>query len=95
MIQSGNLRLTSYLLHHDASVLLTNDDGLDCIATAQKVFLELQQNQQQRQQHTSQIDGRATAAEWNDFIHELQRREGVEKARIEARDRARNQANDE
>jgi hypothetical protein len=65
---------------------MTNDAGLDCIATAQKVFLELQQ---------SQSDGGAAIAEWNDFMHELRRREGVEKAKMEARDRARSQANDE
>ncbi|KAL7442332.1 hypothetical protein ACHAXH_006663, partial [Discostella pseudostelligera] len=86
LIQSGNLRLATNLLHHDASVLLTNDAGLDCIATAQKVFLELQQKQQWNP---------SQSAEWNDFIQELRRREGVEKARREARDRARSQANDE
>ena len=36
-----------------------------------------------------------TTEEWNDFIQELKRRETVEKARLEARDRARSQANDE
>ena len=82
--------MASHLLHHDASVLLTNDAGLDCIATAHKVFLELQQEQQLQHQN-----GGATMAEWNDFIHELRRREGVEKAKMEARDRARSQANDE
>jgi hypothetical protein len=33
--------------------------------------------------------------EWSYFIEELKRKEGLEKARSEARDRARTQANDE
>ncbi len=72
---------------------MTNDAGLDCIAAAQKMFLEFQQKQQL--QHQAQLDGGTMMAEWNDFIHELRRREGVEKAKMEARNRARSQANDE
>lgn len=34
-------------------------------------------------------------AEWNEFIQELKRREMIEKERMEERDRARSQANDE
>ena len=86
LIQSGNISLATHLLNHDASVTLTNDAGMDCIATAEQAF-SLQQHRL-RQSATS-------LREWNDFIHELKRRESVEKARAEARDRARNQANEE
>ena len=37
----------------------------------------------------------ANLAEWRDFIEELKRRETLEKARMEARERARTQANEE
>ena len=87
MIQSGNIHLATHLLNHDANVTLTNDAGMDCIATAEGTFSEQRNNMQ----HGNNV----TISEWNDFIQELKRREASEKARMEARDRARSQANDE
>ena len=80
-----------HLLNHDANVTLTNDLGMDCIATADIVSHELQQ----RRQRSRNKDDMATILEWQDFIEELKRRENLEKARMEARDRARSQANEE
>lgn len=94
MIQSGNIHLANHLLNHEASVILTNDAGMDCIATAEQVFTQ----QQQRIRHQSSSNNAnymASISEWNEFIQELKRRETVEKARMEARDRARSQANEE
>ena len=86
--------MANHLLNHEASVILTNDAGMDCIATAEHVFAE-----QHKQQHGGRIirnqHHATTMSEWNDFIQELKRRETTEKARIEARDRARSQANEE
>lgn len=90
MIQSGNIHLANHLLNHEASVILTNDAGMDCIATAEQIFSE----QSQRRANNAKA-GTATISEWNEFITALKRRETVEKARMEARDRVRNQANDE
>ena len=85
MIQARNITLANQLLNHEASVCNTNDAGLDCIATAEQTFSEIRND-----------NNTATKTEeWNDFIQELKRRETVEKARLEARDRARSQANDE
>lgn len=86
LIQSGNIHLATHLLDHDASVILVNDAGMDCIATAEQSF------QSGGMCRSSNV---ATVPEWNEFIRELKRRESVEKARMEARDRARSQANDE
>ena len=88
MIQSGNIHLANHLLNHEASVILTNGAGLDCIATAEQIFSE----QSERRADNAKT---ATVSEWNEFITALKRREMIEKARIEARDRVRNQANDE
>ncbi len=52
---------------------------MDCIATAYAIS----------KCYSSQT------VEWNDFIEELKRRESLEKARAEARERARNRANEE
>ena len=87
MIQARNISLANQLLNHEASVCNTNDAGLDCIATAEQTFSEIR-NDNNTATNTS-------TEEWNDFILELKRRETVEKARLEARDRARSQANDE
>ena len=88
MIQSGNIHLANHLLNHEASVILTNDAGMDCIATAEQIFSE----QSQRRADNAKT---ATVSEWNEFITALKRREMIEKAHIEARDRVRNQVNDE
>ena len=91
LIQAGSIHLANHLLNHEASVILTNDAGMDCIATAEHVFTEQQQgNNRARKSNQS-----ATISEWNEFIQELKRRETTEKARMEARDRARSQANEE
>jgi len=73
-----------HLLNHDANVTLTNDAGMDCIATAEETARNFCNTKDQ-----AMID------EWSYFIEELKRKEGLEKARSEARDRARTQANDE
>ena len=88
LIQSGNINLAIHLVNHDANVTLTNDAGIDCIASAE----EMLQNIQQRRTNN---ECQATVDEWRVFIEELKRKEALEKARIEARDRARNHANDE
>jgi hypothetical protein len=59
---------------------------MDCIATAEEMLLKIQ---------SRQIDSQESIDDWNGFIEELKRKEALEKARIEARDRARTQANDE
>jgi hypothetical protein len=64
---------------------------MDCIATAE----EMLQNIQHRQSNFENLESQATVDEWRDFIDGLKRKETLEKARIEARDRARTQANDE
>ena len=84
LIQAGAIQLANNILNHDASVIKCNDSGLDCIATAEKTFTYMRQR-------LSSDD----IAEWNEFILELKRREMIEKERMEARDRARSQANDE
>ena len=61
---------------------------MDCIATAEEMLQKVQQRR-------SDVESSATVSEWRDFIEELKRRETLEKERVEARDRARNQANDE
>ncbi|KAL7543699.1 hypothetical protein ACHAWF_007445 [Thalassiosira exigua] len=90
LIQSGNVRLASRLLDHDASVLLANDAGRDCIAEAER---ECDARRDGRGR--SSDDGASTSAEWSDFVRELKRREASERARAEARDRARSRANEE
>mmetsp|Transcript_510 Transcript_510/g.833 ORF Transcript_510/g.833 Transcript_510/m.833 type:complete len:341 (+) Transcript_510:192-1214(+) len=86
LIQASEIHLADHLLNHDANVTVINDAGMDCIATAEQALLLQQEN--------SRINN-PTLEEWNDFIQELKRRESVEKARIEARDRARTQANEQ
>jgi len=97
VIQSGNIHLATHLLNHEANVTFTNDAGMDCIATAERVFSEQQQqrNNNGRQERHTNAAAVVTISEWNEFIQELKRREASEKARMEARDRARSQANDE
>ena len=75
-----------HLLNHDAKVTLTNDVGMDCIATAEEVL---------QQVRNRQMESLASVDEWGDFIEELKSKESLEKARMEARERARTQANDE
>ena len=99
LIQSREIQLSTLLLNHDANVTIVNDDGLDCIATAEQALSQRQQQQQQQQQQqkdtlTNTINNGALE-EWNDFLQELKRRESLEKARHEARNRARRQANEE
>ena len=84
MIQAGIIQLANNILNHDASVTKCNDAGMDCIATTEQTFTDMRQR-------LSSDD----IAEWNEFILELKRREMIEKERMEARDRARSQANDE
>ena len=88
LIQSGNINLGIHLINHDANVTLTNDAGIDCIASAEEMLQKVQQGR-------TNVECQATVHEWRDFIEELKRKEALEKARTEARDRARNQANDE
>ncbi|KAL9189553.1 hypothetical protein ACHAXT_009228 [Thalassiosira profunda] len=95
LIQSGNIHLATHLLNHDASVTLTNDAGMDCIATAEHTFAHQQERLRQTVPSERNKHNAGTIAEWNDFIRELKRREAAEKARSEARDRARSQANEE
>lgn len=100
LIQSGNINLATHLLNHEANVLLTNDAGMDCIANAEAASQQQRQqdqynSQQNRENKPRPRNNTATALEWTDFIEELKRRESLEKARMEARDRARSQANDE
>lgn len=93
LIQSGNIHIAGHLLNHDANVTLTNDAGLDCIATAEDM---MQKIQRRRGNVSNDAQGQvANLAEWRDFIEELKRRETLEKARMEARERARTQANEE
>ena len=61
---------------------------MDCIATAEEILQKVQQRR-------SDMENSASISEWKDFIEELKRKETLEKERVEARDRARNQANDE
>ena len=63
---------------------------MDCIAMAEQVFTNIRQFRL-----SSSSDDDDDVAEWNEFIQELKRREMVEKERMEERDRARSQANDE
>ena len=63
---------------------------MDCIAMAEQVFTNIRQLRLR-----SSDDDNDVAEEWNEFIQELKRREMVEKERMEERDRARSQANDE
>ncbi|KAL7483858.1 hypothetical protein ACHAW6_009504 [Cyclotella cf. meneghiniana] len=93
LILSGNIHLAVHLLNHDANVTLTNDAGLDCIATAEDM---MQKIQRRRGNVSNDATGQVVhVAEWRDFIEELKRRETLEKARMEARERARTQANEE
>eukprot|EP00970_Alexandrium_tamarense_P016749 scaffold7349_cov284-Alexandrium_tamarense.AAC.4 len=82
LIQSGAIELANHLLNHEASVTLTNDAGFDCIASAEH---HLQQRSKSNHEHQR----------WRDFIEDLKQRETLEKARTEARERARTQANEE
>lgn len=101
LIQSREIQLSTLLLNHDADVTIVNDAGLDCVGTAEQALSRQQQRQQQQQQQqqkdtlASNINNDPPLEEWNDFIQELQRRETLEKARHEARNRARRQANEE
>ena len=61
---------------------------MDCISMAEQVFTNI------RQLRLSSSDD-DVVADWNEFIQELKRREMIEKERMEERDRARSQANDE
>ena len=83
LIRSGNVRLANRLLDHDASVALTNDAGLDCLAAAEEEYAR------------RRIRGETTMSEWTDFIRELKRRGALERARDLARDLARSRANEE
>ena len=85
LIQSREIQLANHLLNHDANVIVLNDEGLDCIATAEQTMA----------QHRVSSNSSPTLEEWNVFIQELKRRESLEKARTEARDRARTQANEQ
>lgn len=86
LIQSREIQLVNHLLNHDANVTILNDEGLDCIATAEQTMSS---------QHRNSSTSSTTLEEWNGFILELKRRESLEKARIEARDRARTTANEQ
>ena len=89
LIQSGTIQLANNLLNHDdVSVIKCNDAGMDCISMAEQVFTNI------RQLRLSSSDD-DVVADWNEFIQELKRREMIEKERMEERDRARSQANDE
>jgi len=92
LIRSGNIRLANRLLDHDASVTPTNDAGMDCIAAAEEEFAR-----RRRRQVAEESTSASTmiVSEWTEFIQELKKREALEKARSEARDLARSQANDE
>lgn len=68
---------------------------MDCIATAEQVFTQQQQQRIRHQSSSNNVNNMASISEWNEFIRELKRRETGEKARMEARDRARSQANEE
>ena len=59
---------------------------MDCISMAEQVFTNIRQ---------LRLSSEDDVAEWNEFIQELKRREMIEKERMEERDRARSQANDE
>jgi hypothetical protein len=91
LIQSREIQLSTLLLNHDADVTIVNDAGLDCVATAEQALSQQQQQQQQQQKDSLA----STINEWSDFIQELKRRETLEKARHEAWNRARRQANEE
>ena len=87
LIQSGTIQLANNLLNHDdVSVIKCNDAGMDCISMAEQVFTNIRQ---------LRLSSEDDVAEWNEFIQELKRREMIEKERMEERDRARSQANDE
>ncbi len=90
LIQSREIQLSTLLLNHDADVTIVNDAGLDCVATAEQAL-----SQQQQQKDTLANINDPPLEEWNDFIQEIKRRETLEKARHEARNRARRQANEE
>ncbi|KAL3821905.1 hypothetical protein ACHAXA_008439, partial [Cyclostephanos tholiformis] len=98
LIRTGNIRLAYRLLEHDASVTLTNDAGLDCIATAEEELAT--RRTRQRRPMSLEVGGGRTSppidlSQWTDFVSELKRREVLERARSEARDLARSRANDE
>ena len=95
LIQSREIQLSTLLLNHDADVTLLNDAGLDSIATAEQALSQQQQQQQQKDTLANINNNEPSLEEWNDFIQELKRRETLEKARHEARNRARRQANEE
>ena len=103
LIRSGNIRLAMQLVDYDASVTLTNNAGLNCIAMAEEEFAKRRcsipfddrgLNNNNTRQRVSRW-GDASSLEWTDFIQELKRRETLEKARAEARQVARSQANDD
>jgi hypothetical protein len=85
LIRSGNIFLAMQLLDYDASVTLTNNVGLNCIAMAEEEFarrrgvaIEGGLNTQKRMRWD------ASSSEWTDFIQELKRREALEKAKAES-----------
>jgi hypothetical protein len=65
---------------------------MDCIAAAEEEFAR-----RRRWQAAEELTSASTmiVSEWTEFIQELKKRETLEKARSEARDLARSQANDE
>ncbi|KAL7439479.1 hypothetical protein ACHAXM_007093 [Skeletonema potamos] len=89
LIISREIHLANHLLSHDANVTIVNDAGSDCIATAEQALSE------QQKDALINNNNNPTLEEWNDFIQELKRRESLEKARSEARDRARTHANEQ
>jgi hypothetical protein len=96
LIRSGNVRLANRLLDHDASVALTNDSGLDCIAAAEEEYARrIRSSRARRWRRRREDAAETTMSEWTDFIRELKRRGALERARDLARDLARSRANEE
>ena len=96
LIRSGNVHLANRLLDHDASVALTNDAGLDCVAAAEEEYARRRIRGSSRVRRRRRGDAaETTMSEWTDFIRELKRRGALERARAEARDLARSRANEE
>lgn len=86
LIQSGNVRLASTLLHCDASVTCVNEEGFTAVDMAAQLATKLR---------LSGALSPSSHEEWREFIQELKRREATEKAREEARNRERSEANEE
>ena len=97
LIRSGNVRLAIRLLDHDASVALTNDAGLDCVAAAEEEYARrrIRSSRARRWRRRREDAAETTMSEWTDFIRELKRRGALERARDLARDLARSRANEE